>query len=563
MNYDHDPIDEQEEKRRRALEDLEELQNVLKDAGVQTEDADGTAPDAQSEARQEEHPAQSPEVKRRQAHDDLEELQNVLNETPPPEEPKTRIIHVELTPKQPNKKPQELPLQEMREEELAQSKAKKEEPEEEPVQADEPEPKQEQEESSAAQFERAIEEALEQLQESAAGQTAAAAVPQAEETAQEQTDEPQRAQSEPEPKPEAPSKPAKPKPKGETPKKKPAKKPAQKKKTKPSGAQAGKKKPTKKMTAAERKRRRRMFRIGGLIVVLLLVIVLVVSAVRGIAHLTRGAGDAGSGTQTEEELTASQQESEQYLAIKDDTSLPSYALDYPGLYADAVDEPNEESDSKVCYLTFDDGPSATVTPTILDVLAEKGVKATFFVVASEIDGNEKLIQRIVDEGHTLCIHCNTHKYSELYTSVEQYLEDFATAYDKIYEITGYRVQGVRFPGGSNNVVMQNNDTYDEIIAEMTRRGFEYYDWNANDHDSEGEDYTAEDIVELAVGEVEVSSRNDVILLMHDTYGKETTAEALPDIIDQLQAEGISLAPITNSTRPVHFEVNETTPSELP
>lgn len=339
---------------------------------------------------------------------------------------------------------------------------------------------------------------------------------------------------------------------------------------------ATKKSAKSKKAAAARRRKKRLMRLGATVVILLVLIVVVVSAVRGLNGNGNRAlpnSDTGSGSatnvtsQTEQpedtNLPASQQESEQYQKIKDDTSLPAYALEYPGMYADAVSEPNVESDKKVCYLTFDDGPSSTNTPGILDALKEADVKATFFVVASEIDGNEDIIKRIVDEGHTLCIHANEHVYGDLYCSVDNYLKDFATAYDKIYDITGYRVQGFRFPGGSNNVVMQRHDTYDSIVSEMTRRGFEYYDWNAYDHDAENGDYSVEQLASYAVHEVTSSSRNDTILLMHDTYGKEKTVQALPTIISKLKEAGIEMLPITNSSRPVHFEVNENTPSDMP
>ena len=320
---------------------------------------------------------------------------------------------------------------------------------------------------------------------------------------------------------------------------------------------------------AARRRKKRLMRLGTLAVVLLVAIVIVVSAVKAIAGRGNSVVDgSGSGISAEapekkDDRPASQQESEQYEKIKDDTSLPAYALEYPGLYSDAVGEPNKESGEKVCYMTFDDGPSSTNTPGILDVLKEKGVKATFFIVTSEIDGNEDIIKRIVDEGHTLCIHANDHDYGQLYASTEGYLNDFAAAYDKIYDLTGYRVQGFRFPGGSNNSVMQRHGTYDAIVSEMTRRGFEYYDWNSYAHDAENGNYTVAQMVDYAVSEVSGSSRNDVILLMHDTYGKEKTVEALPSIIDKLKEAGIDMLPISNSTRPVHFEVDDTTPPDLP
>lgn len=319
-----------------------------------------------------------------------------------------------------------------------------------------------------------------------------------------------------------------------------------------------------------RKRRRQLIRMGTVLVVFLVALVLIVSIVRGIAGSgKKDSGDAGKQTTSavsknenkkDNNTPASQQESKQYLAIKDDTTLPDYAKKYPGMYATAATTQKKLSDKKVCYLTFDDGPSDTCTPQILDILKKYHVKATFFVVTSEIDGNEKLIQRIIDEGHTLCIHANEHEYKKIYASPEAYLEDFAAAYDKIYALTGYKVQGFRFPGGSNGQ-LNHYGNYDAIIKEMTRRGFEYYDWNAYDHDAEGGSYSASQLAQYAVHEVSISSRNDVILLMHDTYGKENTVKALPSIIEGIQKEGIECLPITKTTRPVHFSVNENTPAE--
>lgn len=351
---------------------------------------------------------------------------------------------------------------------------------------------------------------------------------------------------------------------------------AQDKKSASGGKKSAVKKSANSRRAAARRRKKRLMRLGATVVVLLVLIVVVVSVVRGLGgdgNRKLSGGGSGSGDTTnvtsqvkEQEDTskpASQRESKQYKKIKDDTSLPAYALEYPGMYSDAVSEPNVESDEKVCYLTFDDGPSSTNTPGILDALKQANVKATFFVITSEIDGNEDIIKRIVDEGHTLCIHANEHVYGDLYSSVEGYLKDFSEAYDKIYAITGYRVQGFRFPGGSNNAVMQRHNTYDAIVGEMTRRGFEYYDWNAYDHDAENGDYSVEQMVNYAIDEVTSSSRNDTVLLMHDTYGKEKTVQALPSIISRLKEVGIEMLPITNSSRPVHFEVNENTPSDLP
>lgn len=126
------------------------------------------------------------------------------------------------------------------------------------------------------------------------------------------------------------------------------------------------------------------------------------------------------------------------------------------------------------YLTFDDGPSAR-TDEILEILDKYGVKATFFVVGANEEGDLERMQKIVAAGHTLAIHSYSHDYKKIYASVEAYLEDFNQMFCQIYEATGVKPQIFRFPGGSVN--SYNVGIHQQLIAEMTRRGFVYFDWN--------------------------------------------------------------------------------------
>lgn len=79
--------------------------------------------------------------------------------------------------------------------------------------------------------------------------------------------------------------------------------------------------------------------------------------------------------------------------------------------------PDGADGKKVVYLSFDDGPSVTVTPQILDILKKQKVKATFFIVGKEANENEhtrNLIKRIVKEGHAIGNHTYSHNYKYLY-----------------------------------------------------------------------------------------------------------------------------------------------------
>ena len=68
---------------------------------------------------------------------------------------------------------------------------------------------------------------------------------------------------------------------------------------------------------------------------------------------------------------------------------------------------------KRVFLTFDDGPSRTVTPLILDLLKKEEVKATFFTLGNSARNNPDILKREFDEGHYVANHGYSHKYSEI------------------------------------------------------------------------------------------------------------------------------------------------------
>ena len=180
---------------------------------------------------------------------------------------------------------------------------------------------------------------------------------------------------------------------------------------------------------------------------------------------------------------------------------------------------------KTMYLTFDDGPSAECTDMVLNILRERNIKATFFLIGEYVEKYPETAKRIADEGHTIGIHCYRHDYDVLYQSVDSYLEDFQKAYDVIEAATGVKTRLFRFPGGSVNAY--NKMVYEEIIKEMTDRGFIYYDWNANLGDAAG-DPTPEEL--LMNAKETTLDRKKVIMLAHDRV--YNTALCLDRLITQ-------------------------------
>lgn len=205
------------------------------------------------------------------------------------------------------------------------------------------------------------------------------------------------------------------------------------------------------------------------------------------------------------------------------------------------------------YLTFDDGPSV-YTDEILDILREYDVKATFFVVGKEDDVSKAAYKRIVDEGHTLAIHSYSHKYGEIYNSLDDYAYDLERLESLLYEVTGTQCKYVRFPGGSSNKV--SKVPMSDIIKYIHAQDMEYFDWNISASDAVNTALAPEAILANVTNGID-KYETDVILL-HDTGNRKSTVDALPMIIENIKArEGYELLPIDENTELVqHLKIEE-------
>lgn len=193
------------------------------------------------------------------------------------------------------------------------------------------------------------------------------------------------------------------------------------------------------------------------------------------------------------------------------------------------------------YLTFDDGPSAN-TDRILDILAQYGVKATFFVVGK--NGYTEQYQRIVEEGHTLGMHSYSHRYGEIYASLDAYKEDLTKLHDFLYEVTGEDCKIVRFPGGSSNTISKVN--MQELIHYLNQENMVYFDWNVSSGDASGENKNANQIAQNVLNQID--KYNNVVILFHDATGKSTTVDALSEIIEKiLESDNTVILPISEDT----------------
>lgn len=190
--------------------------------------------------------------------------------------------------------------------------------------------------------------------------------------------------------------------------------------------------------------------------------------------------------------------------------------------------------AKKVYLTFDDGPSR-LTGEVLDVLDKYNVKATFFVLGSNVEARPELVKRAYESGHFIASHGFTHKYSDIYSSSENVLNEYNRSVEAIRNAIGVSVYNphlFRFPGGSTGGAY--NNVKQSAISLLKENGVTYTNWNCLTGDSAGSttiDEMWNELNQTAEGD------DNLVILMHDAGDKNVTVEFLPQLIEKYLNEG--------------------------
>ena len=197
-----------------------------------------------------------------------------------------------------------------------------------------------------------------------------------------------------------------------------------------------------------------------------------------------------------------------------------------------------ESDYRICYLTFDDGPSY-LTPKFLDKLKKHDVYATFFTIGSSMKGAATLrnsyLKREAAEGHTIANHTYTHAFSgSLYKSTANVMDAIKRQDDLVYQVTGMHTNIVRFPAGS-----YYNPYRKSTLKALDEAGYEWMDWISNAFDSGDNNYSASKTASIVINQV----RHDkiTVVLMHDW--KQNTLDSLDSIITTLKKDNYLFLPL--------------------
>ena len=213
-------------------------------------------------------------------------------------------------------------------------------------------------------------------------------------------------------------------------------------------------------------------------------------------------------------------------------SIPIY-----NTYAD--ERNNVESNSKVVYLTFDDGPAGKVTNDVLDILKNNSVHATFFLIGCQIKDQEDLVKRIYDEGNSIGLHSMTHKKNSLYCSNEQFLKEMISTQELISTVVPIKPTILRFPFGCNNNTYKISKSMVDLLHD---NNLKIYDWNTDSGDGANPNSAPSTILKNAK-----STKDRVILLMHCSYLSKNTVKALPSIIQYYKDNGYEFKTIDENT----------------
>lgn len=189
---------------------------------------------------------------------------------------------------------------------------------------------------------------------------------------------------------------------------------------------------------------------------------------------------------------------------------------------DAQTALQQDEEVKKVALTFDDGPNADYTGMLLDGLKERGVRATFFVLGSEVELYPQLVKRASEEGHLIGVHAYKHVNLRQLSDAEA-VEQIDRTNGAIYRATGQYASYIRPPYGCWKEDLDYEVQMVEVLWDIDPR-----DWATTSSDL---------VVQRVLNEVE----EDSIILLHDA--SESSVQAAFTIIDALREQGYTFVTV--------------------
>ena len=195
------------------------------------------------------------------------------------------------------------------------------------------------------------------------------------------------------------------------------------------------------------------------------------------------------------------------------------------------------NDEKLVAFTFDDGPSPTITPQILDLLERYDSRATFFVLGNMVSGKDYIFDRMISLGCEIGNHSNSHRdFEEL--EEDEIKADFEASQRIIRSVSGVEPELFRVPYGDRTPKILSS-----IDAPLVYWSIDTLDWDKKDKPDvvRTEEQRNADIKKIYDGVINYVQPGDIVL-MHDLY--QITVDAFEDIIETLTQDGWKLVTVS-------------------
>jgi peptidoglycan/xylan/chitin deacetylase (PgdA/CDA1 family) len=187
---------------------------------------------------------------------------------------------------------------------------------------------------------------------------------------------------------------------------------------------------------------------------------------------------------------------------------------------------NAATKEKVVSLTFDDGPDATLTPVLLDILKKQSIPATFFCIGNRIAGHEDLLTRMHSEGHLIGTHSYSHAGLFDFFSPACMRKELADSAAAVYTVTGRKPLLFRPPYGVINPMLKRalKGTGLHVI------GFSNRAWDTSSRKKE-----------VIASRILKKLKPGDIILLHDTVRE--TVDVIPDLAGHMKQAGYRIVPL--------------------
>lgn len=184
-----------------------------------------------------------------------------------------------------------------------------------------------------------------------------------------------------------------------------------------------------------------------------------------------------------------------------------------------------DTSKKVLYITFDEGYENGYTPQILDVLKKHNAKAAFFVVKPYIKQNPDIVKKMIDEGHLVCNHSDTHPSMASITDKDKFSKEFSAVEEEFAKISNGAAMPKFFRPPMGKYSQRSLKYTDDLGYKTIFWSFAYHDWDPKNQPSH----------EKAKNTIYKRTHNGGIILLHAV--SKTNTEILDEVLTHWENEG--------------------------